>query len=883
MSTPTLETATIASRFSKSRQQYLVLGSRQRRSLGQLSVSLWRMKLSELHNGDRARILSVGGHGAFRKRILEMGFVQGQVVEVIQAAPLRDPIYYRLMDYNVSLRRKEAGLITVELIDQSSASEELPPLAHKFVSDERAGSLTANAAGADLVAISRSLRVALIGNPNSGKTTLFNHASGAHERVGNYSGVTVEAKEAHFDHQGIRYELVDLPGTYSLSPYSPEELYIRDYLTNEETRPDVVIDVLDATNLERQLYLAVQVREMGIPMVIALNMWDEFEQKKNQLDIQQLSDLLGTPMIPTICRKGVGVFELFDRVRQLVDENLYADRRFLQINYGTDLEQSIASLQSKLTEHATFPDHLSPRYLAVKLLEGDPHTHSFIKQQAKGEYLLTATAYEENRLRKNHSNEEDLENYIINQRYGFIAGALRETYRPNKRRIRTITDRIDNLLIHPIWGYPIFLAFLFIMFEATFALGAFPMDWIEAGVDALGAWIYGMMAPGPLRDLLVTGVIGGVGGVLVFLPNILILYLFISIMEDTGYMARATFLMDKLMHHMGLHGKSFIPLIMGFGCNVPAVMASRTIESRQSRIITVLVTSLMSCSARLPVYILIAGTFFPQSAGLVLFGLYALGVLLAFLMAKLFRRVLFKSEDLPFVMELPPYRIPMARAVGIHMWDKAREYLHKMGSVILVASVIIWALGYYPREEVMSRAEEQIAQVQQQSALSESERSEQVTEIERQAHMEQQEGSYLGRIGQTVQPVLAPLGFDWKLSVALVAGLPAKEVVVSSLSVIYTGNETVDEESEDFAVGSSALSRQMRQEKDPVTGEPLYTPLIAICFLIFVLIYMPCVATVVAVSKELNSAWWGLFVVVYTCVLAWIVAYLARLIGLLII
>ena len=444
------------------------------------------MKLSELHNGDRARILSVGGHGAFRKRILEMGFVQGQVVEVIQAAPLRDPIYYRLMDYNVSLRRKEAGLITVELIDQSSPVEELPPLAHAFVQGGAGASLTESAAS-DRVAISRSLRVALIGNPNSGKTTLFNHASGAHERVGNYSGVTVEAKEAHFDYQGVRYELIDLPGTYSLSPYSPEELYIRDYLTNEETRPDVVIDVLDATNLERQLYLAVQVREMGIPMVIALNMWDEFEQKKNQLDIQQLSHLLGTPMVPTICRKGVGVFELFDKVRQLVDEDLYADRRFLQINYGTDLEQSIATLQTKLTEHATFPDHLSPRYLAVKLLEDDPHTQSFIKQQAKGEYLLTATAYEEDRLRKNHSSEEDLENYIINQRYGFIAGALRETYRPNKRRIRTITDRIDNLLIHPIWGYPIFLAFLFIMFEATFALGAFPMDWIEAGVDAFGS------------------------------------------------------------------------------------------------------------------------------------------------------------------------------------------------------------------------------------------------------------------------------------------------------------------------------------------------------------------------------------------------------------
>lgn len=848
-----------------------------------LSLSLRCMKLSELHNGDRARIVSVGGHGAFRKRILEMGFVQGQVVEVVQSAPLRDPIYYRLMDYNVSLRRKEAGLITVELIDQSTQQEELPPLAHAFVqSDAHKADPTSGSASAH-TAVSRTLRVALIGNPNSGKTTLFNHASGAHERVGNYSGVTVEAKEAHFDHQGIRYELVDLPGTYSLSPYSPEELYIRDYLTDPKTRPDVVVDVLDATNLERQLYLAVQVREMGIPMVVALNMWDEFEQKDNQLDVQQLSDLLGTPMVPTICRKGIGIPELFDKVRQMVDEDLYQDRRFLQIHYGTDLEQSIATIQKKLTEQEAVPSHLSPRYLAVKLLEGDPHTRSYVKQLPKGDYLLTAVAYEESQLAKNHSNEEDLENYIINQRYGFIAGALRETYRPNKRRVRTLSDRIDNLLVHPVWGYPIFLFFLFVMFEATFALGAFPMSWIEAGVDALGGWVYGLMAPGPLRDLLVTGIIGGVGGVLVFLPNILILYLFISIMEDTGYMARATFLMDKLMHHMGLHGKSFIPLIMGFGCNVPAVMAARTIESRQSRIITVLVTPLMSCSARLPVYILIAGTFFPQHAGLVLFGLYALGVILAFLLAKLFRRLLFKSEDLPFVMELPPYRVPLARAVGIHMWDKAREYLHKMGSVILVASIVIWALGYYPREEVLAKADAQIAQMEQQSSLSANEREMRIAEIERQAHMEQQEGSYLGRIGQAVQPLLDPLGFDWKLSVALVAGLPAKEVVVSSLSVIYTGDEAVDEESEDFAVGSSALSRQMRQEIDPDTGEPLYTPLVAICFLIFVLIYMPCIATIVAVAKELHSGWWGLFVIVYTCVLAWLVAFFTRMIGLLII
>ncbi len=836
------------------------------------------MKLSELHNGDKARIVSVGGHGAFRKRILEMGFVQGQVVEVVQSAPLKDPICYRLMDYNVSLRRKEAALIVVQILDTSAQNEELPPLAHTFVSGQFREENSPETAPSDS-SITHSVRVALIGNPNSGKTTLFNHASGAHERVGNYSGVTVEAKEAHFDYRGVRYELVDLPGTYSLSPYSPEELYIRDYLTTPETRPDIVIDVVDATNLERQLYLAVQVREMGIPMVIALNMWDEFEQKENQLDLHQLSILLGTPLVPTTCRKGIGIHELFDKVHEVVDEGLYEDRRFLQINYGVDLEQSIATLQKKLSDCMELPPHLSPRYLAIKLLEGDPNIRHLIEQQSKGDYLLTAVAYEESQLEKNHSHEEDIENYIINQRYGFIAGALRETYRPDKRHIRTITDRLDNLLVHPIWGYPIFLLFLFLMFETTFALGAYPMSWIETAVDALGEWVYGLLSPGPLRDLLVTGVIGGVGGVLVFLPNILILYFFISVMEDTGYMARATFLMDKLMHRMGLHGKSFIPLIMGFGCNVPAIMASRTIESRQSRIITVLVTPLMSCSARLPVYILIAGTFFPQHAGLVLFGLYALGVILAFFLAKLFRKVLFKSEDLPFVMELPPYRIPMARAVGIHMWDKAREYLHKMGSVILVASVIIWFLGYYPREGVMTETSKEIEQIEHQD-LTASERDQQISEIQRHAHMKQQEESYLGRLGQSVQPVLAPLGFDWKLSVALVAGLPAKEVVVSSLSVIYTGDETVDDGSDDIAVGTSALSKQMREEINPITGEPLYTKLTALCFLVFVLIYMPCIATIVAVSKELHSGWWGIFVVGYTCVLAWIVSFLVRMIGL---
>lgn len=848
------------------------------------------MKLSELQNGDKALILHVGGRGAFRKRILEMGFVRGQVVEAIQSAPLRDPVYYRIMDYNVSLRRREGDLITIERLDATLTEEEIAARQARL-SPAEFGSASLYSPGEDLddtptdtvPSIEKSVRIALIGNPNSGKTTLFNLASGAHERVGNYSGVTVEAKEAVFVHKGVRYEIIDLPGSYSLSPYSPEELYIREYLTSDTTRPDMVIDVIDTTSIERHLYLAIQVKELGIPMVISLNMWDEFEQKGNQLDVEQLSKLLGTQMIPTVCRKGEGISELFDAVSKVLTNDPYRDRRHIQINYGLAMEDSIETLMHKVAQCISIPSHLPLRYIAIKLLEEDRQVLSWIESEKHGDFIKTAVQYEQSRLQKENIPTDELESYITNQRYGFIAGALRETFRPNKRKVRSLTDKIDNILVHHVWGYPIFLLFIFIMFEATFVLGAFPMAWIEDGIDILARWVYDLMPIGPLRDLIVSGIIGGVGGVLVFLPNIMILYFFISVMEDTGYMARAAFLMDKLMHRMGLHGKSFIPLIMGFGCNVPAVMASRTIESKQSRTITMLVTPLMSCNARLLVYILIAGTFFPGHAPLILFGIYLLGVLLAVLLARLFRKAFFKEEDLPFVMELPPYRMPTSRAVAIHMWDKAREYLHKMGSIILVASIIVWFLSYFPRQEVIQEVKRQVAQVEQ-SQLSPSEKKEQIAEILKVGHIEQQRTSYLGQIGAGLQPIMAPLGFDWKLNVALVSGLPAKEVVVSTLSVIYTGQDAVTpEEIDGFLVGTSALSEQMVSEINPTTHERQYTPLTAIVFLIFVLIYMPCIATVVAISRELHSGWWGLFVFGYTCLLAWIVAYAARLIGLLII
>lgn len=818
------------------------------------------MRLSELHTGQKATIVAVRGEGAFRKRILEMGFVRGQEIEVIQNAPLKDPIYYRIMDYNVSLRREDASLVEVSLEAPSMevAQEDLL----LSPSQERSTPPTPQAVPPfsedSTPEVHRPIRVALVGNPNCGKTSIFNLASGAHERVGNYSGVTVEAKEAHMEIDGKRIQVIDLPGSYSLSPYSPEELYIRQYLTDPSTRPDVVIDVVDVCNIERNLYLTMQIKELEIPMVMALNMFDEFEHRGDLLDIPLLSTLLDIPMTPTVGRKERGITELFRSAIE-VAENRRPVRPEppVKINYGRVIEGYLESLEEKIRQHLSTTKQLPPRYIAIKLLEGDAALQTEIQSLAGGGYISSAMAF----AKKNIAHElhsDDLEGYITDRRYGFIAGALRETYKPLKRTAKTPTDKIDNILIHPIWGYPLFIAVLFLMFQTTFSLGEYPMSWIEQGVTLLGSWVKSIMSDGPLRDLLVKGVIGGVGGVIVFLPNILILYLFISIMEDTGYMARASFLMDKLMHKMGLHGKSFIPLIMGFGCNVPSVMATRTIESRQSRLITMLVTPFMSCNARLPVYILLAGAFFPQHVGLVFLALYLSGILVAVLSAKVIRKVLFEKEDVPFVMELPPYRIPTLRSVLIHMWEKGKEYLHKMGSIILLASIIIWFLGYFPHysdDELIARFPTE------------------ANRPETNLGMLRQEKSILGTIGKTVEPVLSPLGFDWKMSIAVVSGLPAKEVVVSTMGVIYTGDDSDDDEA------VARLSDRLIESQDS-QGNPSFSPLVAMSFMLFVLLYFPCIATIVAISKESHSYKWGIFVVVYTCLLAWIASFVLYQTGL---
>ena len=803
------------------------------------------------------------GRGAFRKRIIEMGFIRGKEVQVIQNAPLKDPIHYRIMGYDVSLRRQDAELIEVVSAAEFAAEREnlifadKPATDYITPSDDELREIAYNKG--------KTINVALVGNPNCGKTSLFNFASGAHEHVGNYSGVTVDAKEGVFKQNRYTFRIVDLPGTYSLSAYTPEELYVRKHL-NENQQPDIVINVIDASNLERNLYLTTQLIDMDVQMVIALNMYDELEKAGNKFDYESLARMIGCPIVPTISKTGFGIEELFNRVIKVYEEEDPVVRH-IHINYGDILEKGIANIKRSIHKvDSNMPKSISRRYLSIKLLENDQEIESQIRKFPDGEQIIQ----ERNRNAAQIENllQEDCETALTDARYGFISGALRETFEQNKIKEATSTQIIDLFVTHKVLGFPIFLLFMWIMFEATFRLGDYPMQGIEWLVEMIGNFVRTHMAEGPLKDLLVDGIIGGVGGVIVFLPNILILYAFISFMEDSGYMARAAFIMDKIMHKMGLHGKSFIPLVMGFGCNVPAVMATRTIESRNSRMITMLVTPLMSCSARLPVYVLITGALFPKNASFVLLSLYVTGVILAVILARVFKRAFFNEEDVPFVMELPPYRMPTGKSILLHMWEKAKQYLHKMGGIILVASIIIWFLGYFPRETSRTADfKQQIASIEN-TQISPEEKAKQLQEIEHQMAMDHQENSYIGRIGQIISPVMEPLGFNWKISVSLLSGMAAKEIVVSTLSVLYTGSDNSEQ----------ALTERLLQEKNP-DGTDVFTPLVGLSLMLFVLLYFPCIATVTAIVNESHSWKWGAFVILYTCCLAWVVSFLVYQIG----
>lgn len=804
------------------------------------------MRLSDLQTGDKAVVVKVLGHGAFRKRIIEMGFVRGQTVLVELNAPLKDPIKYKIMDYEISLRRSEASLvevITPEEAELTFAESKTDEVETKL--NIKKNNLDDNNIQRALSKSSKTINIALVGNPNCGKTSLFNVASGAHEHVGNYSGVTVDAKKGFFEYKGYHFNIYDLPGTYSLSAYSPEELYVRRYLKNET--PDVVVNVVVASNLERNLYLTTELIDMDYRMVIALNMFDELEQSGGKIDYKHLGDMIGIPIVPTVSRSGKGVNKLFDTIID-VYEGRHESVRHIHVNLGSVIENGITPLKNLLKQDPTCTREFSPRYLAIKILEGDSEVKKMLQSAASYPELMKMRDTEAKKIESTLN--EDIESAIANEKYGFISGALAETYTPGDKEEAKTTRIIDSFVTNKLFGFPIFIFLMWLMFEATFSIGAYPMEWIESAVNWISGIIGDYMPAGPLKDLLIDGVLGGVGGVIVFLPNILILYLFISFMEDSGYMARAAFIMDKIMHKIGLHGKSFIPLVMGFGCNVPAIMATRTIESRSSRLITILINPFISCSARIPIYILLVGTFFPKYASLVFIGLYLLGIIVAVLTAKLMRKFLFKVDETPFVMELPPYRMPTAKATFRHMWSKAEQYLRKMGGVILVASVIVWFLSYYPRPEVAYERD--------------------LTPHEQ---MVQQSNSYLGKIGQAVTPLVEPLGFNWKVTTSLLSGTAAKELVVSTLGVLYSESDTDD---------TLSLSQRISQP-NPATGTPDFTPLIALTFMVFVLLYFPCIASVIAVVKESGSWKWGAFTILYNTGVAWIVSFIVYQIGSLIV
>lgn len=786
------------------------------------------MRLSELKTGEKGVVVKVLGHGGFRKRIVEMGFIKGKTVEVLLNAPLKDPIKYRLMGYEISLRRQEAGLIEI-VSEQEALSREgdIPSLAGLDDVEHHDNPMTRVALGKR-----KTINVALVGNPNSGKTSLFNRVSGLHEHVGNYSGVTVEAREGSFEFEGYLFKVIDLPGTYSLSTYSPEEMYVRKHII--EDTPDLIINVVDSSNLERNLYLTTQLIDMNVRMVVALNMYDELEASGNQLDYQLLGRLFGVPMVPTVAKRSIGVEDLFRMAINLYEgtdagkeNNEQTVYRHIHINHGPELEKAIEAVKSTISENENIRHKYSTRFLAIKLLENDKEVENIVRHFPNSkEIFLKRDKMAARNLELTH---EDTESAITDAKYGFISGALRETYTDNHLEQKQTTKVLDAIVTHRFWGFPIFFLFMYIMFEATFVLGEYPMAAIEWMVAEVGGLIQNYMADGTLKDLLVDGIIGGVGGVIVFLPNILILYFFISLMEDSGYMARAAFIMDKIMHKMGLHGKSFIPLIMGFGCNVPAIMASRTIENRKSRLITMLINPFMSCSARLPIYLLLAGAFFPHNSGLVLLSLYSIGILLAVIMARVFSRFIVKGDDTPFVMELPPYRMPTTKAIFRHTWEKGAQYLKKMGGIIMIASVIIWFLGYYPRHDAF----ETVA--------------------------EQQENSYIGQLGKAIEPVIRPLGFDWKLGIGLLTGVGAKELVVSTLGVLYVN---------DSDAGIDSLANRI-----PIT------PFVAYCYMLFSLIYFPCIAVLAAIKNESGSWRWALFAAVYTTALAWIVTFTVYQLG----
>ena len=817
------------------------------------------MKLSEVKHKDTVIISKILGHGSFRRRISEMGFVKGKEVRVIKNAPFNGPFEFKILDYNVSLRKSEAELI------------EVVPLAHfdELLNVNFEGTTTRKKSLAKKADKTRTINVALVGNPNCGKTTLFNYISKSKEKVGNYSGVTIDIKKAKFKARDYSFNFYDLPGTYSLTAYTPEEIFVRKFIY--EQTPDIVINVLDSSNLERNLFLTTQLIDMDLRIVGALNMYDDIERKNIKFKVDELSELLGIPFISTISSKGIGLDNLIETAIE-VFEGKNKVSRHIHINYGRDIEDSIQKISQKVKGVQPVADKISARFIALKLLEKDSHIHELLSEHP---YYKAIRKTSEHEIKKIESlKNETSETIITDAKYGFITGALKETFVNPRRKMRTGSEKIDDVLTHKYLGFPIFVAILFVMFYSTFNLGAYPMDWIDAGIVEFGNILSGIMPDGMLKDLFVKGIVNGAGSVLVFLPNILILFFFISLLEESGYMARAAFITDNIMHRFGLHGRSFIPLIMGFGCNVPAIMATRSMRNRGHRSLTMMIIPFMSCSARLPVYILIISAFFQKYEALILIGIYAAGIAFAFITARILNLLVFKKKETPFVMELPSYRLPTLRNIIYHMWDKTKHYLKKIGTVILLGVIIIWALEYFPRET--SRTNEYLSKIEtieQDNDFNEVQKEERITTLQHEMESDRLINSYLGRIGQAIEPAMRPLGFDWKMSISLLAGLPAKEIVVSTMGVIYqSGND-------ETTVNLQNRLKNEEYHQGEKAHTKVFTTPAALAFLVFILLYFPCVGVVATIKNEAESWMWAAFVVVYTTALAWIMAFAVYNIG----
>lgn len=766
-----------------------------------------------------------------------------------------------------------------------------------------------------------NLTVALAGNPNCGKTTIFNNITGAHQHVGNYPGVTVERREGIRHFQGKDLLLVDLPGTYSLTAHSIDELVARNVVIDE--KPDIIVNILDASNLERNLYLAVQMLELERPVVLALNMIDVAEKMGEKVNEKKLSEKLGVPVVHTVGNRNAGTDDLLRTVTKALEDNI---NKPFRLQYGEQIEMKIAEISQALGSLSELKYPL--RWLAIKLLEEDKEITSAIEAKA-GKQLLSLVTKARKELKQVFA--DDLELVIAECRYKFVGEVYKEVTEAHTHHAQTTSDKIDNVLTHRILGLPIFLGIMWLLFNFVFTIGSYPQEWIETGFTHLGDIAGQYLTEGDLKSLLVDGVLGGVGTVISFLPNILLLFLGIALLEDTGYMARAAFVMDRIMRAVGLHGKSFIPLLLGFGCSVPAIMGTRTLENPKDRMVTMLVAPLMSCSARLPVYTVLTAAFFPAYlAGSAMFSVYFLGIVLAVGMAMIFRKFLFAGDTEAFVMEMPPYHLPTLRSIVTHMWERSVLYLKKAGTLILAATVLVWFLTNYPSDvqysqdfdqqkaaietafegqvaeeilvplhleklednpelaalidkikELKAAAEEagdnpQLAELEQNNPVLYpvatnyldlgDQREEAVKKIEREQAAEKLSNSYAGHLGHFVEPVIQPLGFDWKMGVGLVSAVAAKEVLVSTLGTIYSVGDVEDD--------SSSL-------QEALAADQAFNPLVAYALMVFTLIYSPCLAALAVMKRETNSWKWPFFTSVYSTVLAWIMTLIVYQIGLL--